>query len=42
MIRVVGFIKNIYVCEVMPDTAENRNMIQYALKHGMTAAIMRL
>lgn len=42
MIKVVGYIKNIYVCEVMPDTAENRNMIQYALEHGMTAAIMRL
>ena len=42
MIKVVGYIKNIYVCEVMPDTAANRTMIQYALEHGMTAAIMRL
>lgn len=42
MIRVIGYIKNIYVCETMPDTAANRNMIKYALDHGMTAAIMRL
>jgi len=42
MIRVVGYIGKVYVCEDLPDTAVNRNMIQYALGHGMTAAIMRL
>lgn len=42
MIKVVGYIHNIYVCECMPNTIENRRMIEYAIKHGMTAAIMRL
>lgn len=42
MIKVVGYINNIYVCEVLPNTADNRRMIKYALEHGMTAAIMRV
>ncbi len=42
MIKVVGYINGKSICDYLPDTPENRRLIQTAISYGLTAAIVRL
>ena len=42
MIQVIGFLKNKFVCGLIQDICENRNLLKNALACGLTGTIMRV